>query len=144
MHRHTVPVLVGTPGRVPDGGRPCLLTTPSGPAAPKVARDFVRAVLRGTPLRALLDTAVLLTSEAVTRSHLRTPPTEDILMRVLTTPRGVHISVHDSAPAPATESDHRLSLFTHLAGHWGTTPCEGPPRSGSLWFELHAGGGPDR
>ncbi|MEU9115503.1 ATP-binding protein [Streptomyces sp. NPDC048483] len=153
MHPHTVPAVIGTRDRIPDGGRPFLLTMPSSPAAPKLARDFVHAVLRRTALSPLCDTAVLLTSEAVTRSHLRTPATADILLRVLTAPRGLHISVHDSAatpvrvpgtPRPEQPADLGLLLLTRLAGHWGTAPFAGPPRSGSLWFELKVKGGPDQ
>ncbi|MFJ9414088.1 ATP-binding protein [Streptomyces sp. NPDC101227] len=149
MHPHTVPAVIGTPGRIPPDGRPYLLSMPSGPAAPGLARDFVRPVLRRTPLRPLLETAVLLTSEAVTRSHLRTPGTADILLRVLTAPHGLLISVHDSAAGPVRvpaapradeDADLGLLLLSRLADAWGTTPFAGPPRSGSLWFELYAQG----
>ncbi len=65
MHPHTA-AATRTPFRVSAGARPHLLAAPSEPTAPKAARDFVRPALRGTPLAPLLDTAVLLTSEAVT------------------------------------------------------------------------------
>ncbi|MEU8682648.1 ATP-binding protein [Streptomyces sp. NPDC048611] len=147
MHPQTAPV-TRTPIRVPAGARSHLLTTPSSPTAPKAARDFVRAVLRRTPLAPLIDTAVLLTSEAVTSSHLRTPRSADILLRLLTTGHGLRISVHDEAPVriprPAAapgepEEDHGLLLTGRLADDWGTTPFGGVPRSASLWFELRLG-----
>ncbi|MFI9046501.1 ATP-binding protein [Streptomyces sp. NPDC053427] len=149
MQPPTVPAVVSTPGRIPPGGRPHLLTMPSSPVAPRLARDFVRPVLRRTRLHPLLETAALLTSEAVTRSHLCTPGTADILLRVLTAPHGLHISVHDAAAGPVRvpaapradeDADLGLLLLTRLADHWGTTPFAGPPRSGSLWFELYAEG----
>jgi len=132
---------------VSTGARPYLLTAPSEPTAPRTARDFVRAVLRPTGLGPLLDTAVLLTSEAVTRCHLHTPRSADILLRILTAAHGLRISVHDTAPvriprpAPADGEqgvDHGLLLTGHLADAWGTTPCEGP-RATALWFELYLG-----
>ncbi|MGW7574074.1 ATP-binding protein [Streptomyces sp. NPDC054765] len=147
MHPPTAPV-TPTPIRISAGARPYVLTAPSTPTAPKAARDFVRAVLRRTDLAPLLDTAVLLTSEAVTRSHLRTPRSADILLRMLTAGHGLRISVHDEAPAriprPAPTAgeqttDYGQLLTGHLAHDWGTTPFEGLPRSTSLWFELRLG-----
>ncbi|MCR8574445.1 ATP-binding protein [Streptomyces sp. Isolate_219] len=145
MHPQTAPVTRPSI-RVSAGARPHLLTAPSTPLAPKTARDFVRAVLRRSPLAPLLDTALLLTSEAVTSSHLRTPRSADILLRMLTTGHGLRISVHDEAPvriprptavAGEQEADHGLLLTGHLADDWGTTPFGGLPRSTSFWFELH-------
>ncbi|MFG2285364.1 ATP-binding protein [Streptomyces sp. NPDC048595] len=155
MHPHTA-AAARTPIRVAAGARPFLLAAPSRPTSPGLARDFVRAVLRGTPLAPLLDTAVLLTSEAVTSSHLRTPRSAEILLRVLTAAHGLRISVHDEAPvrlptqafappaaAPYTtaagepQADLGLLLTGHLADDWGTTPYAGVPRSTSLWFELY-------
>ncbi|UQA95408.1 ATP-binding protein [Streptomyces halobius] len=141
MHPSTATV-ARPPIRVSTGARPYLLTAPNQPTAPKAARDFVRAVLSRTGLSPLLDTAVLLTSEAVTHSHLRAPESTDILLRILTTDDGLRISVHDEGtsriPAPAPEPGHCLLLLAHLADRWGTTPFEGPTRSTSLWFELYA------
>ena len=155
MHPQTASV-ARKPICVAAGARPFLLAAPSRPTAPKAARDFVRAVLRRTPLAPLLDTAVLLTSEAITSSHLRTPRSAEILLRILTAGHGVRISVHDEAPlrlpaqllpSPAggpyaavagePETDYGLLLTGHLADDWGTTSFAGLPRSTSLWFELH-------
>ncbi|MFG2832313.1 ATP-binding protein [Streptomyces sp. NPDC048434] len=147
MHPPTAPV-ARTPIRVSSGARPYVLTAPSTPVAPKAARDFVRAVLRRTALAPLLDTAVLLTSEAVTRAHLHTPGSADILLRMLTAGHGLRISVHDEAqaripsPAPAAgeqPDDYGLLLADRLADDWGTAPFTGLPRSTSLWFELRLG-----
>ncbi|MCK7626897.1 ATP-binding protein [Streptomyces sp. RS10V-4] len=154
MHPDTAAV-ARPPLRVAAGARPYLLTAPSRPTAPKTSRDFVAAVLRRGPLAPLRETAVLLTSEAVTRAHLRTPPSADLLLRVLTGPGGLRISVHHEGPAvpgartPAAawagpallERDpaHGLLLISRLAGDWGTTPFEGPPHTTSLWFELYPG-----
>ncbi|MGD3107264.1 ATP-binding protein [Streptomyces sp. YGL11-2] len=161
MHPHTAAV-ARPPLCVSAGARPYLLTAPSSPTTPKAARDFVRSVLRRGPLAPLLDTAVLLTSEAVTTSHLRTPAPADILLRVLTAGHGLRISVHDEPPAavrlpaPSPENPrhvplqgapqvppgdrdpaHGLLLISRLADDWGMTPFAGPPRSASLWFALH-------
>ncbi|WP_326620894.1 ATP-binding protein [Streptomyces decoyicus] len=144
MHPPAAPA-TRTPLRLSAGARPYVLTAPSAPTTPKAARDFVRAVLRRTGLAPLTDTAVLLTSEAVTRSHLRTPRSADILLRMLTAGHGLRISVHDEAPAriprPAPTAgeqaaDYGMLLTGRLADDWGTTPFEGLPRSASLWFEL--------
>ncbi|GGN48317.1 ATP-binding protein [Streptomyces kronopolitis] len=146
MHPQAVPA-TRAPIHVSTGARPSLLTAASEPTAPKAARDFVRAVLRRTGLDPLRDTAVLLASEAVTRCHLHTPRSADILLRMLTARHGLRISVHDTAPVriprPAPPdgeqgADHGLLLTGHLADAWGTTPCEGP-RATSLWFELYLG-----
>ncbi|MFJ9613027.1 ATP-binding protein [Streptomyces noursei] len=166
MHPDTA-ALARPPLRVAAGARPYLLTAASRPSVPKTARDFVRALLRHGPLAALRDTAVLLTSEAVTRAHLRTPGSADILLRVLTAAHGLRISVHDEGaaviPAPSPEGlrrspgpdlarpggapwvpgdrdpAHGLLLISRLADDWGTTPFEGPPHTTSLWFELRTG-----
>ncbi|GAB7033539.1 ATP-binding protein [Streptomyces sp. NPDC021749] len=155
MHPHSAAV-ARSPIRVSAGARPFLLTAPSDPSTPKLARDFVAAVLRNTPLTPLLDTAVLLTSEAVTASHLRTPRSADILLRMLTAGHGLRISVHDAAlvrrppravPPPARppydplaeDADHGQRLTGALADDWGTTPYAGGPRSASLWFALYTG-----
>ncbi|MFE6689911.1 ATP-binding protein [Streptomyces sp. NPDC057743] len=151
MHPDTA-AIARPPLRVAAGARPYLLTAPSRPNAPKAARDFVRAVLRHGPLAAVRETAVLLTSEAVTRAHLRTPGSVDILLRVLTTADALRISVHDGGTvppgtgaadaAPTTwvpgdrDSAHGLLLISRLADDWGTTPFEGPAHTTSLWFEL--------
>ncbi|KUL50362.1 hypothetical protein ADL22_07270 [Streptomyces sp. NRRL F-4489] len=155
MHPETAAV-ARPPLRAGAGARPYLLTAPSRPTAPKTARDFVAAVLRRGPLAPLRETAVLLTSEAVTRAHLRTPPSADILLRVLTGPGGLRISVHDEgagavpgmrtpggeaqAAPPDRDPAHGLLLISRLADDWGTTPFEGPPHTTSLWFELRTGG----
>ncbi|MFF4606344.1 ATP-binding protein [Streptomyces sp. NPDC001339] len=152
MHPHTAAV-AGSAIRAAAGARPFLLAAPSRPTAPKAARDFVRAVLRGTHLAPLVDTAVLLTSEAVTSSHLRTPRSAEILLRLLTAGHGLRISVYDEAPvrlpvrghwpyAPMADqpyADHGLLLTSRLADDWGVTPYAGVPRSASLWFELYTG-----
>ncbi|MGX1756501.1 ATP-binding protein [Streptomyces lydicus] len=145
MHPSTAPV-TRTRFHVSAGARPYVLTAPSTPTAPKAARDFVHAVLRRTPLFPLLDTAVLLTSEAVTRAHLHTPHTADILLRMLTAGHGLRISVHGRAPvripppAPGGQpDDYGLLLTGRLADDWGTTPPEDLPRPAALWFELHLG-----
>ncbi|PNE42311.1 ATP-binding protein [Streptomyces noursei] len=131
MHPDTA-ALARPPLRVAAGARPHLLTAASRPSAPKIARDFVRALLRHGPLAALRDTAVLLTSEAVTRAHLRTPGSADILLRVLTAAHGLRISVHDEGaaviPAPSPESLRRSPGL-------GLARPEGPPsvRGGAPW-----------
>ncbi|WP_407553178.1 ATP-binding protein [Streptomyces sp. Pv4-95] len=134
-----------TPFHVTAGARPHLLAVPSEPTAAKVARDFIRTALRGTTLAPLLDSAVLLASEAVTTSHLRAPASSDVLLRLLTADHGLRVSVHDegagripaqTATTAGPEPGHRLLLFRHLADDWGTAPAAGPRRSPALWFEL--------
>ncbi|MEU3710665.1 ATP-binding protein [Streptomyces catenulae] len=131
------------PDRAATGTRPHLLIAPSGPAAARAARDFVRAVLRGTPAEPLRDTAVLLTSEAVTRAHPLTDGAPDVLVRVVTGdgPAGVRVSVHGgSAPRAGHDGAADLSglLFGALAHAWGTAEPGGTERPAGLWFELRA------
>ncbi|MCB5906736.1 ATP-binding protein [Streptomyces pinistramenti] len=142
-----------TPVRVSAGARPHLLLAPSAPATAKLARDFVRATLRRTGLAPLLDTAVLLTSEAVTRSLL-VPGSDGLLLRVLTCAHGVRISVHGepgrTVPRPAaavspvwlSAADDRPTdlgplLLGRLADAWGTTSSRDASPTTRLWFELH-------
>ncbi|MFD9814824.1 ATP-binding protein [Streptomyces sp. NPDC059080] len=134
------------PDRAATGTRPHLLIAPSGPAAARAARDFVRAVLRGTPAEPLRDTAVLLTSEAVTRAHPLTDGAPDVLVHVVTGdgPAGVRVSVHGGpgGPAPRTGHDGAADLsgllFGALADAWGMAEPGGTDRPAGLWFALLA------
>ncbi|MGW1837816.1 ATP-binding protein [Streptomyces sp. BBFR2] len=133
------------PVRAATGTRPHLLIAPSGPAAARAARDFVRAVLRGTPVEPLRDTAVLLTSEAVTRAHPLTDGAPDVLVRVVTGDgaAGLRVSVHGGpgAARPGERghdgaADLSGLLFGALADAWGTAEPGGTDRPAGLWFEL--------
>lgn len=155
MHPHTT-ALARTPVRIACGARPFLLAAANEPLAARRARAFVRAVVRRTDLTPLLDTALLLTSEAVTRTHLRTPASADLLLKVLASPQGLRLTVHSrpahprpqppAVPPPAGPApEHADQLLAHLADAWGTesdttgqAADEGPAgASTALWFELH-------
>lgn len=130
--------------------RTYLMSSPNEATTPKLARDFVRALLTAAELGELSDTAALLTSEAVTNCHLHGRTSEEVLVRTVIATHGVRVSVHDDHPAlpPARdrvpmrppddhESGRGLLLLDHLADRWGVTPPERAPLAKCIWFELY-------
>ncbi|MFF3498329.1 ATP-binding protein [Streptomyces sp. NPDC003247] len=124
------------------------LTFPPHPAWVRTARDAVRTLLLVSSHPGLVDTAVLLTSEAVTNAinacadkGCTTPVT---LHAGWTDPhRRLRVLVHDEAPGLPTprtpahddEDGRGLHLIAGGADAWGIC-TQGPGRGKATWFEL--------
>ncbi|MFJ4617905.1 ATP-binding protein [Streptomyces sp. NPDC088812] len=125
------------------------LTFPPHPVWVRTARDAVRTLLLATPHADLADTAVLLTSEAVTNAI------NACADKGCTTPVTLHagwwfdphhrlrVLVHDAAPGLPTprtpaqddEEGRGLHLISSGADAWGVC-AHGPGRGKATWFEL--------
>lgn len=123
------------------------LVFPPEPVWVRAAREAVRTLLTAADRRDLADTALLLTSEAVTnavnaclRSGCSTPVT---LFAEWTAPHDLRVLIQDEAPglpvprAPATEDEHGrgLALISYGADAWGVC-AHGPGPGKATWFEL--------
>ncbi|MEU5023348.1 ATP-binding protein [Streptomyces milbemycinicus] len=124
------------------------LVFPPEPVWVRAAREAVRTLLTAADRRDLADTALLLTSEAVTnavnaclRSGCSTPVT---LFAEWTTPHLLRVLVQDEAPglpvprAPAAAEDEHgrgLELISYGADAWGVC-AHGPGPGKATWFEL--------
>ncbi|HEX4905321.1 MAG TPA: SpoIIE family protein phosphatase [Acidimicrobiales bacterium] len=112
---------------------------PEGDHAAAVARQFVARTLELQGAAALVERAVLLTSELVTNALLHGLPT--VHVDVLEVPDGYRIAVSDEHPRLPTprqasrddEHGRGLLLVEHLADRWGVDPR---PPGKSVWFEL--------
>ena len=112
---------------------------PEGDHAAAVARRFVARTLEQQGAGALVERAVLLTSELVTNALLHGLPT--VHVDVLEVPDGYRIAVSDEhprlpTPRQASRDDvhgRGLLLVEHLADRWGVDPS---PPGKSVWFEL--------
>ncbi|MFD9909224.1 ATP-binding protein [Streptomyces sp. NPDC059063] len=131
------------------------LVFPPHPAWVRAARETVRTLLAAADRTDLTDTAVLLTSEAVTNA-VNACAAEDCtapvtLFAALPDPVGdrLRVVVHDEAPGlpvyPAAtadddESGRGLRLISYGADAWGV--CAQAPGKGKVtWFEVAPMGG---
>ena len=136
-----------------------LMSAPNEVTTPKLARDFVRALVRAVGLgTGLQETVALLTSETVTNAHLHGASSHEVLVRVLVAGHGVRVSVHDdhpglltvgpgvgvSFPTDEAECGRGLLLLESLADRWGITPRERAPLTKCVWFELYEKEGGER
>lgn len=124
------------------------LAFPPHPAWVRPARETVRTLLAATGRTELTDTAVLLTSEAVTNAinacaakHCTAPVT---LFAGWAHPGGhLRILIHDEAPGlPACqtpthddETGRGIQLISYGADAWGIC-MHGPGRGKATWFEV--------
>ncbi|WP_455354579.1 ATP-binding protein [Streptomyces sp. SYSU K217416] len=123
------------------------LVFPPDPVWVRAAREAVRTVLTAAGRRDLTDTALLLTSEAVTnavnacaRNDCVTPVT---LFAGWTDPHRLRVLVHDEAPGlphcrtPGSEDEdgRGMQLISYGADAWGVC-THGPGRGKATWFEL--------
>ncbi|MEV4743934.1 ATP-binding protein [Streptomyces sp. NPDC049555] len=130
----------------------CSLVFPPHPAWVRAAREAVRTLLTAARRTDLAETAMALTSEAVTNAvnacrdgNCTTPVTLSVEWA---DPHHIRVLVHDTAPglpalrpavAPDDESGRGLMLIDSRAQAWGVS-TEGPGGGKSTWFVL--GGGP--
>jgi anti-sigma regulatory factor (Ser/Thr protein kinase) len=135
--------------------RPAQLTheysvfTSGDATAPRVCRDFVRAVLFTHDREPLVMPAALCTSELVTNVHLHTKGSAMIRLRL--GPARLRVSVFDESPDPpvvtrsatgATACWGRgLALVEEMADTWGVADGRAGRFAKGVWFELGGGGG---
>ncbi|MET7349161.1 ATP-binding protein [Streptomyces mirabilis] len=118
------------------------LFAPADATAPKVCRDFVRAVLLTLDRAPLVLPAILCTSELVTNVHLHTKGTT--MLRVQLTPARLRVSVYDESHDPprtpeATPTACRgrgLALVAEVADLWGVAADRAGRFAKGVWFEL--------
>jgi anti-sigma regulatory factor (Ser/Thr protein kinase) len=98
-------------------------------------------------LMALVEIAVLLTSEVVTNAVVHADPdalASELVVRLAVTDDVVRIEVHDDGPGAPTVGDgaaddefgRGMVLVEHLASAWGVVPD--PVGGKSVWFEVRA------
>ncbi|MEV5686664.1 ATP-binding protein [Streptomyces sp. NPDC052164] len=129
---------------LPQRGERYRLIAPNTPTAPRIARDFVGAVLRTTAHRELADDARLCVSEVVSNAHCHTRSVR-IRVDVTVNRRQVMVYVTDDEPGPLpkpgtdphAERGRGLLIVDSLAGRWGTTTHGGgAPHAKTVWFVL--------
>lgn len=123
------------------------LVFPPHPAWVRTARETIRTLLAASHRPELTDTAVLLTSEAVTNAinactdkGCTTPVT---LHALWTDPARLRILIHDEAPGLPTvriptqddEDGRGIHLISYGADAWGVC-THGPGKGKATWFEL--------
>jgi anti-sigma regulatory factor (Ser/Thr protein kinase) len=109
-------------------------------ASVALSRRFVRAVLDDWGLTALLDEALLLTSEVVTNALLHAG-TARALLEVHRLADGVRVEVTDRNPAlprvrrfsSSSGTGRGMALVEAWSRSWGTLPS---PPGKTVWFEL--------
>lgn len=123
------------------------LVFPPDPLWVRAARETVRTLLGATRRTELMDTAVLLTSEAVTNAInacvLKGCTAPVTLFVSWTDAHRLRILVHDEAPgvpacqtpAEEDESGRGMQLISYGADAWGVC-SHGPGRGKATWFEL--------
>ncbi|MCX4908466.1 ATP-binding protein [Streptomyces sp. NBC_00878] len=125
------------------------LVFPPHPVWVRTARETVRTLLTASGHPELTDTAVLLTSEAVTNAinacaakHCTTPVT---LHAGWADPARLRVLIHDEAPGRPTcrtpthhdEDGRGIQLISYGADAWGVC-THGLGRGKATWFELAA------
>ena len=123
------------------------LELPGTPAAPSVARLFVRNLCKEWGATSLTDVAELLSSELVTNAvlHARSSVELEAAYDASTRPAGVlRIEVYDRSPhcldlnphepGSAAEGGRGLAIVARLAFTWGVEPVLQGKR---VWFTLH-------
>ncbi|MET7616947.1 ATP-binding protein [Streptomyces sp. NPDC005408] len=118
---------------------------PNLPSTPRVARDWLVALVRSTGHPQLAEAAQLCTSEVVTNVHVHTR-TPQIVVEAEVSDLHVMVKVYDNRPHPLPESgEWRLSeergrgldLIDRYADAWGATFYGGRiPTKKAVWFQL--------
>ncbi|WP_405907456.1 ATP-binding protein [Streptomyces sp. NBC_00828] len=124
------------------------LFAPADATAPRVCRDFVRAVLFTHDREPLVMPAALCTSELVTNVHLHTKGTT--MVRIRLTPARLHVSVFDESPDPPVVAHpvagavacwgRGLALVEEVADMWGVVAERAGRYAKGVWFELGLAG----
>ncbi|WP_200307843.1 ATP-binding protein [Streptomyces adelaidensis] len=117
--------------------------------APRLCRDFVRAVLFTHDREHLVMPAALCTSELVTNVHLHTKGTA--MLRVRLTPARLRVSVFDESADPPVVArpggggavacwGRGLALVEEMADGWGVADGRTGRFAKGVWFELGLAG----
>ncbi|WP_149825793.1 ATP-binding protein [Streptomyces tailanensis] len=124
------------------------LFAPADATAPRLCRDFVRAVLSTHDREHLITPAALCTSELVTNVHLHTKGTA--MLRVRLTPARLRVSVFDESADPpvlvrpagggAACWGRGLALVAEMADEWGVADGRAGRFAKGVWFELGLAG----
>jgi anti-sigma regulatory factor (Ser/Thr protein kinase) len=124
------------------------LFAPADATAPRVCRDFVRAVLFTHDREPLVMPAALCTSELVTNVHLHTKGTA--MLRIRLNPARLHVSVFDESPDPPVVTHpvagvaacwgRGLALVEEVADTWGVAVERAGRYAKGVWFELRPAG----
>ncbi|CAM5352228.1 non-specific serine/threonine protein kinase OS=Streptomyces alboniger OX=132473 GN=CP975_16555 PE=3 SV=1 [Streptomyces alboniger] len=125
------------------------LFAPGDATAPRVCRDFVRAVLFTHDREHLVMPATLCTSELVTNVHLHTKGTA--MLRIRLTAGRFRVSVFDESPDPPVVTypaagavacwGRGLALVEEMADGWGVADERTGRYAKGVWFELGGNGG---
>ncbi|MDO0913171.1 ATP-binding protein [Streptomyces sp. DT2A-34] len=127
------------------------LFAPADVTAPRLCRDFVRAVLFTHDREDLVMPAALCTSELVTNVHLHTKGTA--MLRIRLTPARFRVSVFDESPDPPVVAHpapagrvvacwgRGLALVQEMADLWGVADERAGRFAKGVWFELGGGSG---
>jgi anti-sigma regulatory factor (Ser/Thr protein kinase) len=107
--------------------------------APALARDFLRDTSCAVHHSALVDDALLLTSELVTNSVLHGGP--PLVIAVECDGERLQVRVRDGSPAvptphdatPSDENGRGLALVAALSDDWGVDP---EPGGKHVWFVI--------
>ncbi|WP_244190728.1 ATP-binding protein [Streptomyces caeruleatus] len=125
------------------------LFAPADVTAPRLCRDFVRAVLFTHDREDLVMPAALCTSELVTNVHLHTKGTA--MLRIRLTPTRFRVGVFDESPDPPVVAHpagtvvacwgRGLALVQEMADKWGVADERAGRFAKGVWFELDGGSG---
>ena len=122
------------------------LVLPPEARSSSMSRRFVQHALARWQLDALVDVAVLLTSELVTNAVLHASPQpgpQDITVQIIRTVGMLRVEVHDHDPRPPApveppaqpvEGGMGLHLVDRLSSTWG---IDATPDGKNVWFEIH-------
>ncbi len=122
--------------------------------SPRVARDFVRSVLRTLNLTAAMDAAALCTSELVTNTYLHAGNAGSLLWLAIVLPT-VRITVYDNnptepspAPPPTTNTAEDYNSWApwrtsgaYARAHRSAWAASEEKASGSYWRRGESAGG---
>jgi anti-sigma regulatory factor (Ser/Thr protein kinase) len=113
---------------------------PGSSLAPSVARLFIEETLSHHHLNELSETALLLTSEAVTNAvtHAQSPSTLRIrvvgeVVRISVTDAGYGSIVVEAVGPHAAGGGRGLFIIDHMALEWGTRQTD---QGTEVWFDL--------
>jgi anti-sigma regulatory factor (Ser/Thr protein kinase) len=116
---------------------------PEGPEAPSIAREFIAATACPGQSEALLQNAVLLTSEAITNAVVHGAP--PVILAVDCSATALEVRIRDASPRhprvrdpkPLEGGGRGVRLIDVLADCWGVEDIRGDGKE--VWFRLNAG-----